>query len=221
MSTASALPLFPPPRAVESRDLMVLTEIYQDDVNLVRWRSPGLDPAIPAFLHNLALQPVRPQVTAVLPAHTCADRLAESFPKHPARPILVDWLMQCIDLFACLFEQRQVGVRFRWLNTAMCPRFHVDNIPVRLVHTLDGPGTEWLTEENLDRSRLGRGSGGLPDERSCVVFEPRDIQRLHAGDVALLKGSGWAGNEHGGLVHRSPAVASVTGRWVLTLDLAD
>ncbi len=221
MTTACALPAAASPRAVESADLMVLTDIYRDEVNLVRWRAPALDPAIPAYLNNLALQSVRPQVKSVLAISTCAQSLTDCFPDHPARSVLVDWLAQCIDVFGCLFDQQQVGVRLRWLDAAMCPRFHVDNIPVRLVHTLVGPGTEWLTEDNLDRSRLGRGSGGLPDERSGVLFEPRDIQRLDAGDVALLKGSGWVGNEEGGLVHRSPAVDSATGRWVLTLDLAD
>lgn len=221
MSTATSLPTPSMPRAIEDRDPMVLTDIYREEVNLVRWRAPELDASIPTYLRHLVANGPPPGITAVLPSVGCADRLHEFFPEHPARPALVDWLAQCVDLFACLFEQQRVGIRLRWLDKAMCPRFHVDNIPVRLVHTLTGPGTEWLTEDNLDRGRLGRGNGGLPDEHSGVMFEPRAIQRLDAGDVALLKGSGWVGNEHAGLVHRSPGVASSAGRWVLTLDLAD
>ena len=219
----TAIPLMPPsmPRAMEDTDVMVLTDIYRDDVNLVRWRAPALDPAVMDYLCRLEHNEPPPGITAVLPTEVCAERLSDVFPAHPARSALVGWLTECVDLFACLFDQQRVGIRLRWLNSAMCPRFHVDNIPVRLVHTLSGPGTEWLTEDNLDRLRLGRGNGGLPDEHSGVVIEPRDIQRLDAGDVALLKGSGWVGNEHAGLVHRSPMVPSDAGRWVLTLDLAD
>jgi len=219
----TAVPLSTPsmPCAREDDDLMVLTDIYRDDVNLVRWRAPQLDTEILSFLHRLAEASPPPGITAVLPAKNCSERLLDYFPNEPARIALVGWLAECVDVFACLFDQERVGIRLRWLNKAMCPRFHVDNIPVRFVHTLTGPGTEWLLEDNLDRSRLGRGNGGLPDEHSGVVLEPRDVQRLNAGDVALLKGSGWVGNERAGLVHRSPSVAPDAGRWVLTLDLAD
>ncbi len=220
LTTTHASPL-PVSRAVDGNDLMVLTDIYQDDINLVRWRAPVLAPEVMAYLHSLTQAASTPRITTVMSAQGCIDPLRDCFREHSARPALVSWLAQCIELFACLFEQKRVGVRLCCLNSAMCPRFHTDNIPVRLVHTLVGPGTEWLSEDNLDRSRLGRGNGGLSDEHSGVVFEPRNIQRLNAGDVALLKGSGWVGNEHAGLVHRSPAVASGTGRWVLTLDLAD
>ncbi|WP_127559957.1 DUF1826 domain-containing protein [Saccharospirillum alexandrii] len=221
MLSATPIPTHPVSRAVESRDLMVLTDIYRDDINLVCWQAPALDPDTMNYLHRLASSTLPPKITTVLSARHCTNQMRDCFQEHPARRTLVAWLAECIDLFASLFEQERVGVRLRYLTSAMCPRFHVDNIPVRLVHTLVGPGTEWLTEDNLDRSRLGRGNGGLPDEHSGLLFEPRNIQRLNAGDVALLKGSGWVGNEHAGLVHRSPAVTPVAGRWVLTLDLAD
>jgi hypothetical protein len=42
------------------------------------------------------------------------------------------------------------------------------------------------------------------------------IQTLQAGDVALLKGENWQGNEGAGLVHRSPS--GQQGRLLLSLD---
>lgn len=220
MLTATPQISLPVSRSVAGNDLLVLADIYRDDINMALWQGPTLDQAITDYPQSLENMPGIPKITAVLPTQDCTDQLRDCFPEHVARPALVAWLAHCIDMFGCLFEQERVGVRLRCLNSAMCPRFHIDNIPVRLVHTLVGPGTEWLTEDNLDRTRLGRGNGGLSDEHSGVVFEPRNFQRLKAGDIALLKGSGWVGNEHAGLVHRSPAVASGAGRWVLTLDLA-
>ncbi|WVM90722.1 DUF1826 domain-containing protein [Halopseudomonas pachastrellae] len=44
------------------------------------------------------------------------------------------------------------------------------------------------------------------------------IRRLTEGDVCLLKGSGWVGNEERGIVHRSPAVAAGQQRLLLTID---
>jgi len=40
------------------------------------------------------------------------------------------WL---ISAFACLLGARRIGVRLRVLDKAMCPRFHVDHVPVRLI----------------------------------------------------------------------------------------
>ncbi|MNJ05207.1 hypothetical protein D3C73_1663800 [compost metagenome] len=43
-----------------------------------------------------------------------------------------------------------------------------------------------------------------------------NIQRLQAGDVAVLKGEKWQGNEGAGLVHRSPS--GHQRRLLLSLD---
>jgi len=44
------------------------------------------------------------------------------------------------------------------------------------------------------------------------------IQQLKRGDVALLKGEKWLGNEGFGLIHRSPHPAPGERRLLLTLD---
>ncbi|MBB3184064.1 hypothetical protein FHR95_001624 [Halomonas fontilapidosi] len=36
----------------------------------------------------------------------------------------------------------------------MCPHFHCDNLPVRLVTTSHGHGCEWLPEWAVNRQRL-------------------------------------------------------------------
>ncbi len=43
-----------------------------------------------------------------------------------------------------------------------------------------------------------------------------NVQYLQAGDVAVLKGEKWQGNEGAGLVHRSPS--GQQGRLLLSLD---
>ena len=42
----------------------------------------------------------------------------------------------------------------RLLEHAMCPRFHCDNLPVRLVTTSHGHGCEWLPEWAVNHQRL-------------------------------------------------------------------
>jgi hypothetical protein len=41
---------------------------------------------------------------------------------------------------------------------------------------------------------------------------------MSAGDVALLKGEKWQGNQGAGLIHRSPALKTGERRLILTLD---
>lgn len=119
----------------------------------------------------------------------------------------VSWL---VSAYACLLGAKRVGLRLRALDKAMCPRFHVDHVPVRLITTYVGTGSQWLQEGVMERRHLGQ-----------VQAEPVDlsyIERIQAGEVALLKGEKWQGNEGAGLIHRSPALGDGERRLILTLD---
>jgi len=119
----------------------------------------------------------------------------------------VSWL---VSAFACLLGAQRIGVRLRVLDKAMCPRFHVDHVPVRLITTYAGVGSQWLKEGGMDRRQLSQPEA-----------EPTDnslIQQIGSGAVALLKGEKWHGNEGFGLIHRSPQPAPGERRLILTLD---
>ena len=124
-------------------------------------------------------------------------------------------------MFCCLFDLKRAGLRLTALDKAMCPRFHVDRVPGRLVTTYQGVATEWLPHEQVDRSKLGEGNNGLTDIHSGLFENEQDIQQLNHGDVAILKGELWEGNENAGLVHRSPALTTDERRLLLTLDFSD
>lgn len=101
----------------------------------------------------------------------------------------------------------------------MCPRFHVDRLGCRLITTHSSFATEWLPHPCVDRARPGVVGAGLADQESGVYASEHDIRRRETGDVALLKGEGWDGNEGRGNVHRSPAVPDGEKRLMLTLDI--
>ena len=42
-------------------------------------------------------------------------------------------IAQLVDKFFCLFDLKRAALRFLVLDRAMCPRFHVDRVPYRLV----------------------------------------------------------------------------------------
>ncbi|MEM9690795.1 MAG: DUF1826 domain-containing protein, partial [Pseudomonadota bacterium] len=124
------------------------------------------------------------------------------------------------EMFCDLLDVRRVGLRLSVLNSAMCPKFHVDRVACRLITSYQGIGTEWLPHDAVDRSKLGLGSGGLPDHESGLYRSARHIERLAVGDVAIMKGELWENNEGAGLVHRSPSISNDTPRLMLSLDVA-
>ena len=133
-------------------------------------------------------------------------------------PDLVDDMARLVDMFCYLFDISKAGLRLAVLDRAMCPRFHVDRVPCRLVSTYRGVATDWLLHADVDRTQLGPRSHEKSDLESGLYKNESAIQRLDCGDVALLKGELWMGNAGGGLVHRSPTVADHERRLLLTLD---
>ncbi|WP_077287802.1 DUF1826 domain-containing protein [Cognaticolwellia aestuarii] len=204
-------------RAVQGDTPDVLTDIYQENTNIVTWQrdlSQALRSAIDDFLK---CHKTKATVLAVTPENT-QDTLIEAFGEAEIKPALRDDIALLVDMFCCLFDLKGAGLRISVLERAMCPRFHVDKIPCRLVTTYRGVATDWLHHDVIDREKLGAGHQGKPDEQSGLFKNLNDINQLTQGDVALLKGEGWYNNNGAGLVHRSPPVAEGERRLLLTLD---
>jgi hypothetical protein len=146
--------------------------------------------------------------------------LQSSLPDLTGRSAFAEDIALLVDMYSYLFELDEVGLRVQMLDKAMCPRFHIDKLGCRLVSTYRGAATQWLKNSDVDRTKLGRGNKGLSDEQSGIISDLECIQQVNQGDVILLKGEGWFGNEGLGAVHRSPAVPSGEKRIVVTMDFA-
>lgn len=201
-------------------DPMVLTQIYQEHINLAIWQNE-LTTAIEAESKHILT--TSPHFKAVLTAE--ADNIEAALIDHSEplnkSPKLCQYIGTLVDMFSTLFELKRVGLRISALDKAMCPKFHVDNVPCRLVTTFTGPGSQWLENAFVDRSKLGAGSLGIADEESGIMPNVECINQLSSGDVALFKGEGWFNNQGKGIVHRSPAVEEHQKRLVLTLDFME
>ena len=206
-------------QAIQSDSAGVLADIYQDDINLAIWQR-NLSPEISdAAKHLLASDHTFRISTSVTPDDTY-EALYDTLGSNTAAELISRDIEEVVGMFCCLFELEQVGLRLTTLDKAMCPKFHVDRVPCRLITTYGGTATEWLQHSVADRSKLGMGAEGKKDHESGIYSDESDIQQLSEGDVALLKGESWIGNEGGGLVHRSPQVDSDSKRLVMTLDFA-
>ncbi|WP_339452563.1 DUF1826 domain-containing protein [Pseudomonas sp. JAI120] len=209
---APVIPLRPVVRQTRGDTPLALSDILEDGVNLALWQ------------RQLPLHIAEFGTLLVALNEPLAESLVIELNREDAEPNLrglassyrdlegyegfiadVSWL---VSAFACLLGAKRIGVRLRLLDKAMCPRFHVDHVPVRLITTYAGIGSQWLREGVMDRRKLSQPDAE-PSQR---------IEQIQCGEVALLKGTKWHGNEDHGLIHRSPALKADERRLILTLD---
>ena len=207
-------------QGVEHTEHAVLTDTYQEDTNMVVWKrdlAKNLEQAADAIIES---NPTLEELLVVSP-EKAFDSVKKVLGSSQEAEVLAEDIAHLVDMFCCLFDLKRGALRMTVLDRAMCPRFHVDRVPCRLVTTYQGIATEWLPHNVADRSKLGTGNMGKPDELSGLFDNLSDIQQLNSGDVGLMKGELWHNNEGAGLIHRSPQVPNNTRRLVLTLDFMD
>lgn len=198
------------PIAVSGDQPECLTQIFREEVNLAVWRRK-LNPEVERFVEELADWEGRLERFVTLSAGDSASLALPEWSRAIAGANA--WIAdadEVIDMYRCLFEPEAVGLRLHVIKGTMCPRFHVDRVPVRLLCAYQGAGTEWLQESQITRPEK---AGPLPDQQVA----DHQVNRLPTGAIGLLKGEAWEGNEGRGVVHRSPYPGD-RPRLVLALD---
>lgn len=159
---------------VHANNIIDMTRIYEPDTQMVLWQRELPNDMLNyiASLHSANLMSSKQVlVEGVLPD-------LPSFPSGPGKDALVQDLRLMADILMELMDADAIGFRAEIMKRAMCPNYHTDRVGIRLISTVQGPGTEWLE-----------------DEKTMVA---------PLFSVALLKGSLWQGNEGRGICHRSP-----------------
>lgn len=198
------------PVTVQNTHPECLTEIFREDVNLTVWQRE-LSQDCREFADQFAARVGKYNRFVALENSLS---IWELLPKWALELKGIEsWLADVedvIDMYRCLFEPDALGVRLQVLDTTMCPRFHIDRVPARLLVTYSGRGTEWIDERDVLRPS---SPGQLPEQS----VPTHSIKHIPTGAVAILKGEAWVGNEGRGIVHRSPAPGSAP-RLLLSLD---
>ena len=194
-------------------ELVQVTEIYSAKTNVVTLRrTPSSD--LREDAQRAAASPGFQRISEIGTESTSRDleHKLGGFP-HLALDARF-WSQVLVDITGC----QSVGLRLAAMESPMCPRFHVDLVTLRLVVTYQGPGTEFVSNNRVDRTHLGhstsRGSAGS----SAPAVTPEDIQSANSFDIVLLKGEAWPENKGFGAVHRSPPMMDSAPRLVMTLD---
>jgi hypothetical protein len=185
-------------------ELADLVEIFDPGLQVCSWQRE-IDPAIGTYLSGLVQAGELQVIETLSPA---AQPRLESLPAELGRASLMDDLAMLREVVCELLGCSEVGLRLARVGHAMCPGWHVDRVGIRLVCTYQGPGTQWLDSHNVEGH--GLHSGRL-EEGTVIQAVP--------GEVVLLKGALWQGNDAFGAVHRSPELAPDAAlRTLVTLD---
>ncbi|MEL6547750.1 MAG: DUF1826 domain-containing protein, partial [Myxococcota bacterium] len=75
------------------------------------------------------------------------------------------------------------------------------------IHSVPGP--------HKVQSSLGRTGLSLDEANRAVLMPGGQVQHTTPGDVVLLKGETWPGNDGSGAVHRSPPIEEQGARRLL------
>jgi hypothetical protein len=142
------------------------------------------------------------------------DRALTGFGRLPASSAKawLDDLLHLIALARGLAQGAALRVRIETKANDACRPFHADNVPLRLICTYRGPGTQWLADGAFDRAELGCAG-------KVFVRDWSAVRELSSGDVAVMKGLGFPGGCAAALVHRSPPAAAAQPRVVAVIDV--
>lgn len=109
-------------------------------------------------------------------------------------PFYNDWIndMSSVCRAFCALENSNT-ISYSISSDRGCKRYHIDNVPQRLLVTYMGKGTEWVPDEAVDRAAHANGE---PNEN--IVRDISAKKFINEWDIAVFKGGS------NGLLHRTP-----------------
>ena len=208
------------PNSFNTDDSVQLSEIHKKNVNISIWERKLNNKIIEAGKTILDNNP-KIEFSEVVKPKNVLNMLKRELVHSKEGLFLFNDISKLVKLFCELFDEDHAWLRIDAINKPMCPRFHTDYVRCRLVTTYVGPGTQWLPHHLVNRSKLGHGNQGQPDDKSGLFQKNVKIEQLDVGHVALLKGESWDGNNGSGLVHRSPHSENEYKRLYVTIDFLE
>ena len=125
-------------------------------------------------------------------------------------------IIDLIFLFQQITKASSYSLFLSAVHSNMCRKFHTDMNDLRLLCTYVGPGTMWLTDNNVNRNVLHEMR---PEP---IAIEKDKIEQVQTGAVAVLKGAIYPQKNTNAVVHRSPAIEETSEkRLLLRIDTND
>jgi hypothetical protein len=198
-------------RYISSSKIADFSEIFAPDVELI-----SISRSEVGEIGDMATNLIEPKrkLEVRWEQRTCSestllDSLAPRLHQDFLHAINAEIKLAC-EVLDMLLGCKRVGVRVATLRAPMCPRFHVDQVPCRMLITFTGRGTEWIASDEVDRSLFAERGNDKPP-----INATGSVKSMTAGSWNLLKGSTWD-DKFFGVVHRSPL--KTQDRLLLSLD---
>ena len=125
---------------------------------------------------------------------------------------------------ALRFKGRIVASRGK--SGTKCPVWHLDHVPVRLIQSLVGPGSQWVDSRDVQWENVNNLSDDIldPEERNRLLVRPHSsIFQANEGEPVMFLGSrrrGFISGVDDPCVHKSPnGLMPWDERVLLTLDV--
>ena len=125
-----------------------------------------------------------------------------------AEPFYESWLIDISNVCKVFCHLEKSDTVDMYLSSQRgCRRYHIDNVPQRMLVTYAGKGTEWLPDNAANKKAFANGE---PNEK--IVRDKSAIKFMKAWDVAVFCGG------KDGLLHRTPDDALNGSSILLRLD---
>lgn len=187
------------------RDADILADIHAPGIAATIWqRIP--DPAFQTWIDSLPGDQL-PELRTTVPVHLAETAVLAAFatagtPPGAEQDTLASDVGALALIYCRIMKTQHVRIRLDVSGDVMCPKFHLDTVPARLLCTYRGNGTQYVPKVHQE--------------------DPRRIRNLRTGAVGLFRGEKWASEERCDLLHRSPVVTPEAGsRLLLAIDAAD
>ena len=138
-------------KSIISAEVNDFFEIHSQNIELISIKNPDLDEIevlskeIINSTKELELRWVQDindlgYIENSLPASLSSDQ----------KNMLIDQISKSSKILGTILKCSKFTVRLAKLRSPMCPLFHVDQIPCRLLISLYGHGTEWIENDMVD-----------------------------------------------------------------------
>ena len=114
------------------------------------------------------------------------------------------------EIFSNIIKEPKVCFSLETLRG--CRRYHIDNVPMRLLVTYYGKGTEWLPPSACDYLAYYNG-----EKNEKIIKDILKKEFLNNWDIAIFKGKKYEDGERG-ILHRTPDAALEKPSLLMRLD---
>jgi hypothetical protein len=123
------------------------------------------------------------------------------------------WIKDMSEICILYFDIiNKNSLNFSLKTSRGCKRYHIDNVPMRLLVTYYGKGTEWLHPDACNYLAYNNG-----EKNNKIIKKNAEKKYLNNWDIAIFKGKKYS-SEGKGILHRTPDAALGKPSLLMRLD---